>query len=55
MFIIKGKKATSITVDGTTISSKTSTPTSQNCGFTVSGSDTYVYLPEGEWNEIVIA
>lgn len=55
MFIIKGTKATSITVDGSTISSKTSNPTSENCGFAVSGSDTYVYLPQGEWNEVVIA
>ena len=55
MFIIKGAKASSITVDSTVLSSTSSTPTSQNTGFKVSGNDTYVFLPEGEWNEIVIA
>ena len=54
MFILKGVKATSITVDGTALSSKSSTPSSQNVGFKVSGNDTYVFLPESEWNEIVI-
>ena len=55
MFIIKGVKASAVTVDGTALSSNSSTPTSQNVGFKVSGNDTYVFLPEGEWNEIVIA
>ena len=55
MFIIKGAKATSVMVDGNALSSKSNTPSSQNTGFKVSGNDTYVFLPEGEWNEIVIS
>ncbi|MBO5020176.1 MAG: hypothetical protein J6D52_05885, partial [Clostridia bacterium] len=55
MFILKGVKVSSVTVDGNALSSKTNTPSSQNTGFKVSGNDTYVFLPEGEWNEIVIS
>lgn len=54
MFILKGVKVSSVTVDGNALSSKTNTPSSQNVGFKVSGNDTYVFLPESEWNEIVI-
>ena len=53
MFILKGIKASSVTVDGNALGSKTSNPTSGNTGFKVSGNDTYVYLADGEWNEIL--
>ena len=52
MFILKGVKASSVTVDGNALSTKSVNPTSQNSGFRISGNDTYVYLPEGEWSEI---
>jgi len=55
MFILKGIKASSVMVDGNALGSKTSNPTSQNTGFKVSENDTYVYLPEGEWNEILFS
>ena len=54
MFVLKGIKASSVTVDGNAINSTATNPTAQNSGFKVKGNDTYVYLPEGEWNEIAV-